>query len=131
MRSRKEPVADLAALKAKLQEKEAAAKLNREREINKLQIKLARQEEHARKVLERKRALGGENGELRLSWGGETGLCEVQDSKISLDSIDKNANRMGSGRSINTDLTDTTDVENMVQRKKHITTIAANRFVSS
>jgi len=128
LKSRKEPVSDLAALKIRLQEKEAAAKLNREREINKLQLKLARQEEHARKVLERKKALGGgSHDELRLSWGGEKGLAEPgllgQDTQVShstlnscqtdldLKSLNINAaNRMGSGRSNATDNTDTTDV---------------------
>ncbi|KAI8896493.1 hypothetical protein BC833DRAFT_597328 [Globomyces pollinis-pini] len=124
LKSRKEPVSDLAALKIRLQEKEQAAKLNRDREINKLQLKLARQEEHARKVLERKKALGaGSNEELRLSWGGEKGLADaLSGSKITLtagsnselelktDSTLTGGNRMGSGRSNATDSTDTTDV---------------------
>ncbi|KAI8928296.1 hypothetical protein BC831DRAFT_449349 [Entophlyctis helioformis] len=70
--------ADPESLKRRLLEKEAAAALNRQREIEKLQAKLARQEEHARRVQERKRALGGggSNEDLRLSWGGEKGLAE-------------------------------------------------------
>ncbi|KAL2913687.1 hypothetical protein HK105_206847 [Polyrhizophydium stewartii] len=72
--SRKE--ADPEALKRRLREKEEAAALNRQREIEKLQAKLARQEQHARRVQERKKALGaGSNEELRLSWGGEKGLA--------------------------------------------------------
>ncbi|KAJ3261542.1 hypothetical protein HK103_005380 [Boothiomyces macroporosus] len=124
LKSRKEKdPEDLAALKLRLLEKEQAAKINRDREISKLQLKLARQEEHARKVLERKKALGaGSNEELRLSWGGEKGLGDSvmplgsqaslntesnQDVKLgNLSAV----NRMGSGRSNATDTTDTTDV---------------------
>ncbi|KAJ3323935.1 hypothetical protein HDV06_000911 [Boothiomyces sp. JEL0866] len=121
-RKEKEPE-DLAALKLRLLEKEQAAKINRDREISKLQLKLARQEEHARKVLERKKALGaGSNDELRLSWGGEKGLGDnlmPLDSQTSLDTETSQdvklgnlygVNRMGSGRSNATDTTDTTDV---------------------
>ncbi|KAJ3274484.1 hypothetical protein HDV01_002612 [Terramyces sp. JEL0728] len=124
LKSRKEKdPGDLAALKLRLLEKEQAAKINRDREISKLQLKLARQEEHARKVLERKKALGaGSNDELRLSWGGEKGLGDTLmplDSQTALDTEPAQdmklgnlygASRMGSGRSNATDTTDTTDV---------------------
>lgn len=113
---------DLAALKQRLQEKEEAAKLNREREINKMQQKLARQEERARKVLERKKKMGASSSEnLRLSWGSDLGLADHLDastgaSSVSLKDSDapdsksflNNASRMGSGRSNATDDTDTT-----------------------
>jgi hypothetical protein len=79
--------------------------LNREREITKLQKKLAKQEEHAKMVLERKKKMGhGSNEELRLSWGGETGLAVKQDSFEGV------GYRTGSGRSNMTESTDTTDV---------------------
>jgi hypothetical protein len=85
-----------------LEEKEALAKLNRERKINRLHQKLAKQEEHARRVLERKRMLGGKSNEdLRLSVGGEVDLEAVEsatDEKIF-------NNRSGSGRSNATDNT--------------------------
>ncbi|KAJ3310343.1 hypothetical protein HDV04_005094 [Boothiomyces sp. JEL0838] len=124
LKSRKEKdPEDLAALKLRLLEKEQAAKINRDREISKLQLKLARQEEHARKVLERKKALGaGSNEELRLSWGGEKGLGDnvmPLGSQASLNTESNQdvklgnlsaVNRMGSGRSNATDTTDTTDV---------------------
>ncbi|KAI8855323.1 hypothetical protein BC829DRAFT_378595 [Chytridium lagenaria] len=62
-------------LKQRLIEKEAAASENRAREISRMQSKLARQDEHARRVLQRKRALGRLSTEdLNLSWGGEDGL---------------------------------------------------------
>jgi hypothetical protein len=96
----------LAALKRRLQEKELAAKLNREREIKKLQQKLAKQEEHAKKVLERKKALGaGSNEDLHLTWGGETEMNSDENSEIGLA-----GSRTGSGRSNATASTDTTDV---------------------
>lgn len=100
-----------------MHEREVAAQFNREREINKLQLKLARQEEHARKVLERKRAMGGANDEMRLSWGGEKGLAELTGSSdTNLDSTTTSdlkssgngngANRGSSGRSATTDTTE-------------------------
>lgn len=66
---------DLQAIKIKLLQKEAAAFANREKEIKKIQQKLAKQEAHARKVLERKKTNGMGNEEMRLSWGGENGLA--------------------------------------------------------
>ncbi|KAH6585142.1 hypothetical protein BASA61_007065 [Batrachochytrium salamandrivorans] len=72
--------ADPEALKRRMREREIAATLNRQREIEKLQAKLARQEQHIRRVQERKKAMGsGSNEELRLSWGGEKGLGAVND----------------------------------------------------
>ncbi|KAJ3412819.1 hypothetical protein HDV05_000225 [Chytridiales sp. JEL 0842] len=65
-------------LKKRLLEKEAQAAKNRLREIEKLQSKLAKQEEHARQVLERKRAMGRmSNEDLSLSWGGEESGLEI------------------------------------------------------
>ncbi|KAJ3085488.1 hypothetical protein HDU96_005385 [Phlyctochytrium bullatum] len=77
--SSKEPKkADPEALKRRLLEKEAHAKENRAREISKLQSKLAKHDEKARRVQERKRALGrASNEDLNLSWGGEDGLETV------------------------------------------------------
>lgn len=116
LKSRKKQEEDLEALKIRLHEREVAAKINREREITKLQLKLSRQEEHARKVLERKRALGGEDSELRLSYGGEAGkglaeLARDDESQRDFDGKEGNGNgasRGGSGRS---QTTDTTEVE--------------------
>ncbi|KAJ3073312.1 hypothetical protein HK102_006031, partial [Quaeritorhiza haematococci] len=71
---------DPTLLKRKLLEKEAHAAQNRAREMSKLQAKLARQEQHARRVQERKRALGkGSNEHLNVSWGGENdgGLSDL------------------------------------------------------
>ncbi|KAJ3245484.1 hypothetical protein HK104_007955, partial [Borealophlyctis nickersoniae] len=63
-------------LKQRLLEKDAQAAQNRAKELSKLQAKLARQEERAKRVLERKRAMGrnASSEEMRLSWGGEAGL---------------------------------------------------------
>ncbi|XJO75352.1 hypothetical protein BDV3_006046 [Batrachochytrium dendrobatidis] len=73
-------------LKRRIKEREIAAALNRQREIEKLQAKLARQEQHARRVQERKRAMGaGSNEELRLSWGGEKELNSNYNSSQKLD----------------------------------------------
>lgn len=109
---------DPETLKMRLKEREVAAKINREREITKLQLKLARQEEHARKVLERKKAMGGEDGELRLSYGGEDGkgLAQLAADSASLELKEEDgdegfkngASRGSSGRS---QTTDTTEVE--------------------
>ncbi|KAJ3280642.1 hypothetical protein HDU76_009122 [Blyttiomyces sp. JEL0837] len=72
--------ADPVALKRRLLEKEAQATQNRLREIEKLQLKLARQEEHARRVKDRKRAMGRlSNENLNLSWGGEDADVEEGD----------------------------------------------------
>ena len=100
-------------LKQKLLEKEAQAAQNRAREIEKLQSKLARQDEHAKRVQQRKRALGRlSNEDLNLSWGGEDagglldaviaasnkskGLSDVDSGKGS----STNNSRSGSGRSL-------------------------------
>lgn len=127
LKSRKQE--DPETLKMRLHEREVAAQQNREKEITKLQLKLARQEEHARKVLERKRAMGGEDGELRLSYGGEDGkgLAELADEaesrqnsssttssseNLKVDSGKGNgASRGSSGRS---QTTDTTEVDEHV-----------------
>ncbi|KAJ3103048.1 hypothetical protein HDU97_010404 [Phlyctochytrium planicorne] len=111
---------DPETLKRRLQEKEAHASENRKREINKLQSKLARQDEHARKVQERKKALGRlSNEDLNLSWGGEDGLETLvlkgeemkkkKGHKLDFDEIDSGkgssavslslGSRSGSGRS--------------------------------
>ncbi|KAJ3138482.1 hypothetical protein HK100_012622 [Physocladia obscura] len=59
-------------LKQRLLEKEAQATARRAKELLKLQNKLAKQEEHARQVQERKKKLGKlSNENLNLSWGGE------------------------------------------------------------
>lgn len=84
MASKKEE--DPEELKNRLLEKETAAHQNREKEMRKLQKKLALQEEHARTVLDRKKALGGAEG-LNLSWGGEAdgkGLADLDSSAESL-----------------------------------------------
>ncbi|KAJ3242855.1 hypothetical protein HDU78_001114 [Chytriomyces hyalinus] len=61
-----------AELKQRLLDKEARAAARRARELLKLQNKLAKQEEHARQVQERKKKLGRlSNEDLNLSWGGE------------------------------------------------------------
>ncbi|KAJ3228892.1 hypothetical protein HDU78_009496 [Chytriomyces hyalinus] len=61
-----------AELKQRLLDKEARAAARRARELLKLQNKLAKQEEHARQVQERKKKLGRLSNEaLNLSWGGE------------------------------------------------------------
>ncbi|KAJ3339558.1 hypothetical protein HDU91_000995 [Kappamyces sp. JEL0680] len=123
---RKREEEDPETLKARLHEKELAAQLNREREISKLQEKLARQEQRARKVLERKRALGhgASNEDLHLSWGGEKGLAEM-DTETSLpDSTDSlkhsgnsnGANRLGSGKSVQSDASDATQVSSPAPR---------------
>ena len=130
LKSRKQE--DPETLKMRLHEREVAAQQNREKEITKLQLKLARQEAHARKVLERKRAMGGEDGELRLSYGGEDGkgLAELADeaesrqknsSSTTSSSFSENlkadsgkgngASRGSSGRS---QTTDTTEVDEHV-----------------
>ncbi len=62
-------------IKRKLQERIELASLNRQREIEKLQAKLARHEERAKRVLERKHAMYASNEELRLSVGGECDLA--------------------------------------------------------
>ncbi|KAJ3236465.1 hypothetical protein HDU81_010760 [Chytriomyces hyalinus] len=63
---------DPAELKQRLLDKEARAAARRARELLKLQTKLAKQEEHARQVQERKKKLGRlSNEDLNLSWGGE------------------------------------------------------------
>lgn len=54
-------------LRKRLLEKEAQVAANRAKEIEKMQAKLARQEEHARRVQERKRAME----KLMLESGGE------------------------------------------------------------
>ncbi|KAI9352093.1 hypothetical protein BDR26DRAFT_1003123 [Obelidium mucronatum] len=65
-------VEDSHVLKQRLLEKEARAATRRARELLKLQNKLAKQEEHAKKVQERKKKLGKlSNEDLNLSWGGE------------------------------------------------------------
>ncbi|KAI8616428.1 hypothetical protein BC830DRAFT_1167805 [Chytriomyces sp. MP71] len=65
-------VADPAELKQRLLEKETRATARRARELSKLQSKLAKQEEHAKLVQERKKKLGKHSNEdLNLSWGGE------------------------------------------------------------
>ncbi|KAJ3413425.1 hypothetical protein HDV05_008066 [Chytridiales sp. JEL 0842] len=76
--SSKDTSQDPALLKKKLLEKEAQAAMNRLREIEKVQSKLAKQEERAKKVLERKKMLGQGEDELNLSWGGEdSGLAQA------------------------------------------------------
>ncbi|KAJ3107392.1 hypothetical protein HDU97_004274 [Phlyctochytrium planicorne] len=104
---------DPETLKRRLQEKEAHASENRKREITKLQSKLARQDEHARKVQERKRALGRlSNEDLNMSWGGEDGLetlvladepClkkkELDDDEVDSGKGSSLGSRSGSGRS--------------------------------
>jgi hypothetical protein len=68
---------DPTLLKQNLLEKEAKAAANRAKELDKIQSKLARAEEHARKVQERKKALGRASSEnLNLSWGGEAEVEE-------------------------------------------------------
>ncbi|KAJ3233572.1 hypothetical protein HDU81_002128 [Chytriomyces hyalinus] len=63
---------DPAELKQRLLDKEARAAARRARELLKLQNKLAKQEQHARQVQERKKKLGRLSNEaLNLSWGGE------------------------------------------------------------
>ncbi|KAJ3199696.1 hypothetical protein HK099_003046, partial [Clydaea vesicula] len=60
-------------LKEKLLLKEAQATKNRIKEMEKLQAKLQKQEEHAKQVLERKKALGrsSEDNFSHISFGGE------------------------------------------------------------
>ncbi|KAI8904696.1 hypothetical protein EDD86DRAFT_212585 [Gorgonomyces haynaldii] len=109
LRSRKHEE-DPETIKKRLQEKIEAATINRQREIERLQAKLALHEERAKKVQERKKALGGgSTDDLRLSVGGETGLAKSLSSKSSSsqDSSFQLTNRGGSGRSV---LSDTTDV---------------------
>ena len=113
-------------MKQRLAEKIAAAATNRQREIEKLCAKLARQEEHARRVQERKKALGGgSTEELRLSVGGENGLAmgsvgtldksesSLSNNESTYESRDssnfQSTSRGGSGRSILTDTTDVSD----------------------
>ncbi|KAJ1341659.1 hypothetical protein BSLG_003771 [Batrachochytrium salamandrivorans] len=91
--------ADPEALKRRMREREIAATLNRQREIEKLQAKLARQEQHIRRVQERKKAMG-------------SGSNEESGSNLSCTTSGKLAygvstTRSGSGRST---MTDTTDV---------------------
>ncbi|KAJ3294409.1 hypothetical protein HDU79_011075 [Rhizoclosmatium sp. JEL0117] len=63
---------DPLVLKQRLLEKEARAATRRARELLKLQTKLAKQDEHAKQVQERKKRLGKLSAEdLNLSWGGE------------------------------------------------------------
>ncbi|KAJ3332614.1 hypothetical protein HDU76_013656 [Blyttiomyces sp. JEL0837] len=108
--------ADPAALKRRLLEKEAHAAQNRLREIEKLQSKLAKQEEHAKRVKDRKKALGRlSNENLNLSWGGEDDLdgataaaaaagdkFDVDSGKGSSAASLSNGSRSGSGRSTGT-----------------------------
>ncbi|KAI8848391.1 hypothetical protein BC829DRAFT_443889 [Chytridium lagenaria] len=95
---------DPETLKRRLLEKEALASTNRAREITKLQTKLARQDEHLRRVQERKRALGRlSNEDLNLSWGGEDG--EGKEGRRI---------RSGSGRSMGTN-GEMVDDRNVVQ----------------
>ncbi|KAJ3069449.1 hypothetical protein HDU98_007478 [Podochytrium sp. JEL0797] len=73
-------VEDPLVLKNRLLEKEARAASRRARELLKLQTKLAKQEEHAKQVQERKKKLGKHSNEaLNLSWGGE----EEEGKKVS------------------------------------------------
>lgn len=122
--------ADPAVLKQRLKEKEEAAAQNRQREIERLQAKLARQEEHAKRVQERKKAMGGSGGndnessndEIRLSWGGENGGLARDSAGDSADQSGGSTNdssnasggssRGGSGRSTNTDTTDVGEEDN-------------------
>lgn len=118
LKSHKPIGTDLAALKKRLEEKEIAAKANRDREIKKLQMKLAKQEEHAKKVLERKRALGAlSNEELRLSWGGENGenLAEPSDHSDIIEN-GMGGHRTGSGRSNFTNSTENTATDDSVDQ---------------
>ncbi|KAI9202878.1 uncharacterized protein BJ171DRAFT_625966 [Polychytrium aggregatum] len=119
---------DPTALKRRLLNKEAQAAHNRQREIEKLQAKLALQDQHARMVQERKRKMGrASNEDLNLSWGGENGLADVLTTQQSLvkelqrlddadsgkgsssASLSYGQSRSGSGRSTNTnvEITDT------------------------
>lgn len=105
---------DPESLKVRLLEREVAAKINREREITKLQLKLARQEEHARKVLERKKAMGGEDCEMRLSYGGEDGKGldgTTAESSLQLKDDSGNVNGASRGSSGRSQTTDTTEVD--------------------
>ncbi|KAJ3161251.1 hypothetical protein HK101_000835, partial [Irineochytrium annulatum] len=71
-------VADPSTLRQRLLEKELLASENRAKAHLQLQSKLARHEERAKRVQERKRALGRLSGEdLNLSWGGEDGVETV------------------------------------------------------
>jgi hypothetical protein len=109
--SSKDVTQDPMLLKKKLLEKEAQAAKNRLREIEKLQSKLAKQEERAKKVQERKKQLGrGSNDELNLSWGGEdSGLADAINAANKALAIGTDADsgkgsslgnsRSGSGRS--------------------------------
>ncbi|KAJ3051149.1 hypothetical protein HK097_007861, partial [Rhizophlyctis rosea] len=78
-------------LKQRLLTKEAKAQQRREREISKLQAKLAKQEDHARRVQERKRMLGKmSNEDLRLSWGGEKELPGIETIEIEREQMNGN-----------------------------------------
>jgi hypothetical protein len=123
---------DPEVMKLRLAEKAKVADANRARELLKVSAKLARQEEHARRVLERKRQL--EDEEMRLSVGGENGgLAKLADSSsesqfggsVSGSSGDDSAsyladaNRGESGRSLLSDTTDTTSSDSPPESEKH------------
>lgn len=75
-------------LKTKLEEKEAKAEQNRQRELAKKQSEQEKRDSHIKKVRERKKQMGKDQAEeaesdlLNLSWGGETGgsLMDAADS---------------------------------------------------
>ncbi len=85
-----------------------------------MQEKLAKHEERARQVLERKKALGHSqsNEELHLSWGGEKkGLAsslDTSNASLTQDNSEEalklgngnGVNRLGSGKSTNSDATE-------------------------
>lgn len=76
-------------LRQRLLEKEAQAASNREKEKKRLLEKIARQEEHARLVLERKRAIGSRQA---AGFRSSKNIAEATDSGYS--------SRSGSGRTV-------------------------------
>lgn len=122
-------------LKQRLLEKITQADINRQKEMEKLSQKLAKQEEHARRVLERKRQLGSMNvdEELRLSVGGENVPLAKILSKDTVTAEDSNSNlanaRGGSGRSLLSDATDATASDSAPSRSNELNPLKAPLLV--
>ncbi|KAJ3349858.1 hypothetical protein HDU83_000234 [Entophlyctis luteolus] len=101
--------ADSILLKQRLLEKEARAANRRARELSKLQAKLAKQDEHAKLVQERKKKLGKMSNEnLNLSWGGEEDAEKkaafpnaANQMKHGLDEMDNDSGKGSSAVSVN------------------------------
>lgn len=78
---------DVDAMKQRIANRVAAASSNRQKEMDKIAQKLARQEAHARQVQERKRLLAGDD-DMRLSVGGENEGLEAMINRKEQESLE-------------------------------------------